>query len=96
LKQENGGRAFTTSRLNDQAGYLVFSEAMRKVMRPSSGTVSSWLLKPLPLACQSERPRGVTGKVIYGDGQTEPQTKHHLACCTRKSPPMFFSTATGI
>ena len=36
--------------------YLVFSEAGRRAMRPSSGTVSSWMLKPLPSACAHALP----------------------------------------
>jgi hypothetical protein len=44
------------SRLNDQVGYLFFSVAMRKATRPSSGTVSSWMLKPLPSACAHALP----------------------------------------
>jgi hypothetical protein len=42
--------------LNDEVGYLFFSVAMRKASHPSSGTVSSWMLKPLPSACAQALP----------------------------------------
>jgi hypothetical protein len=50
-KTKNAGGLSPASRLNDKVGYLFFSVAMRKATRPSSGTVSSWMLKPLPSAC---------------------------------------------
>jgi hypothetical protein len=43
-------------RLNDQFAYLFFSVAMRNATRPSSGTVSNWMLKPLPSACAHALP----------------------------------------
>ena len=36
--------------------YSDFSEAMRSVMRPSSGRVSIWTLNPLPSACAQAFP----------------------------------------
>jgi hypothetical protein len=51
MRQEKG-RVLKPAQVN----YLFFSVAMRKATRPSSGTVSSWMLKPLPSACAHALP----------------------------------------
>jgi hypothetical protein len=40
---KRAGRETRPCRMNDEAGYFAFSEATRRAMRPSSGTVSSAL-----------------------------------------------------